>query len=281
MRRETAYLLVLILFGTAAVEFQVRQPSWNFQLAYDARAIERARLKVPRYALVLGYDDRWLETILARLGLPDTARRVAALHGASRNPAGTAEPKLNPSGQAEKKSTSAPVAVQQFASPVELATPQVQPEIKKPDPALDFAKIAPDGTSVIAGHAEPGARVTVLEGDKPVGTATAGPDGDWSLSTEHKFASPDPEIALRAEAGPQNSPAAQVPTPEDTAKVAELIPPNPPAAAAASPAAKLVEEFKETVEAARQESKEQEAAAAPAPSEPANTGKDTATARCH
>ena len=63
-----------------------------------------------------------------------------------------------------------------------------------PGVALDIARISPNGASVFAGRAAPFAKVTVLENATAVAATTANANGDWSLVTEHKFASANPQI---------------------------------------------------------------------------------------
>jgi nucleoid-associated protein YgaU len=48
-------------------------------------------------------------------------------------------------------------------------------------PSFDVVRIAPDGNAVIAGRATPGARVTVKDGDKELGSVTADNRGEWVL----------------------------------------------------------------------------------------------------
>lgn len=63
--------------------------------------------------------------------------------------------------------------------------------------SFDVARIDPDGISVFAGRAEPGTNVVILGDGEPVGTAKADQNGEWTLATEYKFASNDPELGLR------------------------------------------------------------------------------------
>ncbi len=72
---------------------------------------------------------------------------------------------------------------------------------RRPRPAtskatFDVARIDPKGTSVFAGRAEPGSTVTIMGDGKPVGTAKADENGEWTFATEHPFASADPKLAL-------------------------------------------------------------------------------------
>jgi nucleoid-associated protein YgaU len=51
-------------------------------------------------------------------------------------------------------------------------------------PSFDVVKISPTGTAVIAGRAEPGAKVVVRDGDTPIGEVTADRRGEWVLIPE-------------------------------------------------------------------------------------------------
>ena len=48
-------------------------------------------------------------------------------------------------------------------------------------PSFDVVKIGPTGTAVIAGRAEPGAKVIVRDGEKAIGEVTADQRGEWVL----------------------------------------------------------------------------------------------------
>jgi nucleoid-associated protein YgaU len=48
-------------------------------------------------------------------------------------------------------------------------------------PSFDVVKVGPTGTAVIAGRAEPGAKVIVRDGDEPIGEVTADRRGEWVL----------------------------------------------------------------------------------------------------
>lgn len=86
--------------------------------------------------------------------------------------------------------------------------------------ALDISRVSPDGPSVFAGTAEPGAYITVFEDGKPAGTVRADDGGSWSLSTEHKFASADPNLSFKAASSPPPKAEAK-PAPEAPAEKAE------------------------------------------------------------
>ena len=78
--------------------------------------------------------------------------------------------------------------------PSERAAPQPAPAPAKPSepdraaqqpaptpPSFDVVKVGPTGLAVIAGRAEPGARVIVRDGDKAIGEVTADRRGEWVL----------------------------------------------------------------------------------------------------
>jgi len=48
-------------------------------------------------------------------------------------------------------------------------------------PSFDVVKVGPTGTAVIAGRAEPGAKVIVRDGDNAIGEVTADQRGEWVL----------------------------------------------------------------------------------------------------
>jgi hypothetical protein len=55
-----------------------------------------------------------------------------------------------------------------------------QPDTREPiQPAIDVARVGPDGTAVIAGRAAPGAELIVLDNGAPIGTAAADAFGEW------------------------------------------------------------------------------------------------------
>lgn len=59
---------------------------------------------------------------------------------------------------------------------------------------LDVALIDPNGTSVIAGSAKPESRVVVSADGVEIGTVESDANGDWVLTTEHKFQTAAPKI---------------------------------------------------------------------------------------
>jgi len=73
-----------------------------------------------------------------------------------------------------------------MAKPTE-AERVAQPAAPVP-PSFDVVKVGPTGTAVIAGRAEPGAKVIVRDGDKAIGEVTADRRGEWVLIPEQPIA---------------------------------------------------------------------------------------------
>jgi outer membrane protein OmpA-like peptidoglycan-associated protein len=130
------------------------------------------------------------------------------------------------------------------------------PDAAKSSPGsveLDISRISPDGSSVFAGRAEPDSYVTVLENGKPAGTVKADANGEWSLVTDHKFASTDPKLTFQASATPPAETA-----PASTAKVATADQQAGAAArSAAAVAGDALKKFEVIVSQAREEAKEE------------------------
>lgn len=82
--------------------------------------------------------------------------------------------------------TPAPTAV-----PEGLAAPKVVP-------TFDVVRVTRDGNAVIAGRAEPGATVTVLDQGLPLGTVTADPQGAWVLIPQRQLDAGARELSIVA-----------------------------------------------------------------------------------
>lgn len=123
------------------------------------------------------------------------------------------------------------------------------------DIAIDISRISPNGISVFAGRAAPDTYVTVMEDGKPAGTVKVGSNGDWSLATEHKFASADPKLTYEVSRTPP-------PAPEPPNKqVAKAEPASPTAVAG-----EVMRKFENLVEEARQEANKEATTKDTAPS---------------
>ncbi len=130
---------------------------------------------------------------------------------------------------------------------------------------LDISRISPTGSSVFAGRAEPNTYVTVYENSTPVGSVKADENGEWSLVTEHRFASLEPNLTFKAGAAP---PPSQMRTSaKKSPEVAAKTDGGKPLAAKSSPEAvakNLMSGFEKLVAQAREEAKA-EAAKPPRP----------------
>jgi nucleoid-associated protein YgaU len=65
-------------------------------------------------------------------------------------------------------------------------------------PSFDIVNIDPTGQAVIAGRAAPGARVRVLDGDAPIGEATADARGEWVVVTKAPLAPGERQLVIEA-----------------------------------------------------------------------------------
>ncbi|PZM17301.1 LysM peptidoglycan-binding domain-containing protein [Rhizobium tubonense] len=65
-------------------------------------------------------------------------------------------------------------------------------------PAFDVLRVEPDGSTVIAGSAQPGAKLEILDGDKVVTTTEVGPSGDFAAVLDNPLPPGDHELVLKA-----------------------------------------------------------------------------------
>jgi nucleoid-associated protein YgaU len=87
-------------------------------------------------------------------------------------------------GHAAKAAATSPAPAP--SPPVDAATPQMAapPSVPPPTvamPSFDIALIGPDGRGVIAGRAQPGAKVILLDGDKELAQDQADANGEWVI----------------------------------------------------------------------------------------------------
>jgi nucleoid-associated protein YgaU len=90
---------------------------------------------------------------------------------------------LNMLGQAAKPATTASSAAAPStpaaAPPAEAPPPQTAAAPTMAVPSFDVARIGPDGRAVIAGRAQAGAKIVLLDGDKEVAQGRADANGEW------------------------------------------------------------------------------------------------------
>jgi nucleoid-associated protein YgaU len=65
-------------------------------------------------------------------------------------------------------------------------------------PSFDVLRVEPDGSTVIAGSAEPNAKLEIVDGEKVVTTTNVGPSGDFAAVLDNPLPPGDHELVLRA-----------------------------------------------------------------------------------
>ncbi|TIX89682.1 LysM peptidoglycan-binding domain-containing protein [Rhizobium sp. P44RR-XXIV] len=76
--------------------------------------------------------------------------------------------------------------------------PQTEAAAKSPVPSFDVLRVEPDGSTVIAGSAEPNAKLEIVDGEKVVTTTNVGPSGDFAAVLDNPLPPGDHELVLRA-----------------------------------------------------------------------------------
>lgn len=139
---------------------------------------------------------------------------------------------------------SQPAAIPQTAIPPTTSPPAV------PVPSFDVARIGPDGRAVIAGRAEPGAKVVLLDGGKEIAQSQADARGEWVvIAQDPPLAAGQHELRVlqhiegRAPVTSEQVVVAVVPKPPANAAEAKeatlvmIAPPSGPAALVQAPSA--------------------------------------------
>ncbi|MBB3288237.1 MULTISPECIES: LysM peptidoglycan-binding domain-containing protein [unclassified Rhizobium] len=78
------------------------------------------------------------------------------------------------------------------------AAPGTDAAAKSRVPSFDVLRVEPDGSTVIAGSAEPNAKLEIVDGDKVVTTTNVGPSGDFAAVLDNPLPPGDHELMLRA-----------------------------------------------------------------------------------
>lgn len=65
-------------------------------------------------------------------------------------------------------------------------------------PKFDVLRVEPDGSTVIAGNAAPGAKIEVLSGENVIASVEAGPSGDFAAVLDNPLPPGDHALALRS-----------------------------------------------------------------------------------
>src|SRR3954454_585125 len=130
-------------------------------------------------------------------------------------------------------------------SPPHHAQPEAQAQPPKPAaPTFDVVRVTPEGSAVIAGRAEPGAQVTVREGEHTLGQVEADQRGEFVLIPQTKLEPGGRELTLSAreangpEVKSEQSVVVVVPTPQPANPAPAT--PTPPTPASPAPAIALL-----------------------------------------
>ena len=85
---------------------------------------------------------------------------------------------LEQSARPGANAASAPAPSQPPSASGEAASPKAAPPVVAM-PSFDVARIGPDGRAVIAGRAQPGAKIVLLDGGKEIAQGQADANGEW------------------------------------------------------------------------------------------------------
>ncbi|NVD38315.1 LysM peptidoglycan-binding domain-containing protein [Ensifer sp. HO-A22] len=117
-----------------------------------------------------------------------TGETASSTGGPQPTPAASAETAAKPD-DASKVAEPQPVA-----SAVDAKPPVEDASI----PGFDVLRVEPDGSTVVAGHAAPGAKLEILNGTTVVGTADVGVTGDFAAVFDTPLPAGDYQLTLRA-----------------------------------------------------------------------------------
>lgn len=96
--------------------------------------------------------------------------------------------------QATSEEPALDIAAAALEDPKAEQVPGAQSSVKPP--SFDVVRVSPSGRAVIAGRAEPGSQVTVLENGVPLGTVEADRRGEWVLVPQRYLESGDRQLSL-------------------------------------------------------------------------------------
>lgn len=82
-------------------------------------------------------------------------------------------------------------------APSDPAPAQQAEQAEDVHPTFDVVRVNPRGDTVIAGRAQPGASVEILDGDSVIGTVTADSNGEWVFVPTEPLAAGDRQLSLR------------------------------------------------------------------------------------
>ncbi|MET0747165.1 MAG: LysM peptidoglycan-binding domain-containing protein [Rhizobium sp.] len=76
-------------------------------------------------------------------------------------------------------------------------TPQPAAPAGPVKPAFDVLRVEPDGSTVIAGRAQPNSKLDILDGDKVINSTQVGPGGDFAAVLDNPLPTGDHQITLK------------------------------------------------------------------------------------
>ncbi|HEX9646306.1 MAG TPA: LysM peptidoglycan-binding domain-containing protein [Alphaproteobacteria bacterium] len=211
-------------------------------------AMPAAPPEVPETAAGPGSSGPGIQAPVTIPAPPAPAAGEALPGGALAVPETAAGPgSAGPGGQRLAAAVPAPApAREEAAASAPLAAPESRPQaVSNPPgvraPSFDIVRISPQGGAVIAGRAEPGAEVAVVEHEQLIGAAVADARGEWVVLAERPIAPGTRELGIVArspsglEARSESVVVLVVPEPESTPGA-----PAAPAEAGAEPLAVLM-----------------------------------------
>jgi outer membrane protein OmpA-like peptidoglycan-associated protein len=182
-----------------------------------------------RFGVTLPWD-------IASSTAPDPAQKTAAPVSKDREQA--------PAAKEEQAAKSAETVIDQTVAALGKSD---EPKPASGNVEIDISRISPDGSSVFAGRAEPDTYVTVMENGKPAGTVKSDEQGEWSLVTDHRFASTDPTLTFSTSKTPPPAPE----PPKTQVAAAAPVPASPTSPSAV--ASDVMRKFENLVSEAREE----------------------------
>lgn len=150
---------------------------------------------VPAIVIAIGIAGALVllpEPEIADRGVPNAPRGGDRVAEGSTTQQGSAAQSARPPDQPRPGSTAAD------SSATDVGKPAPSIEAPKVIPTFDVVRVTRDGNAVIAGRAEPGAIVTVLDKGLPLGTVTADPNGEWVLIPQEQLDAGARELSIVA-----------------------------------------------------------------------------------
>ncbi len=108
----------------------------------------------------------------------------------------TGAPAAQPGTAPQPQADTAPAAADATA-PAAAAPAADQANAGPKLPAFDVLRVEPDGSTVIAGSAEPNGKLEVVDGDKVVTTTDVGPSGDFAAVLDNPLGPGDHQLVLK------------------------------------------------------------------------------------